>query len=105
MKCMRFRQKSFHICLTEAEYAKLEKKAKETGMKKAQLLRAFITDNEIRAKPAEDYLKLVREINAIGNNINQIAHIANTQKYVDKEQIKYIVEYLDDIMDKVREIG
>ena len=101
---MRFRQKSFHICLTDDEYAKLEKKAKETGLKKAQLLRGFITDNEIRAKPTEDYLKLVREINAIGNNINQIAHIANTQKYVDKEQIKYIVEYLDDIMDKVREI-
>ena len=38
---MRFRQKSFHVCLTEAEAEKLEKKAKETGMKKAQLLRAL----------------------------------------------------------------
>ena len=47
---------------------------------------------------------MVREINAIGNNINQIAHIANTQKYVDREQIKHIVNYLDEIMEKVREI-
>lgn len=101
---MRFRQKSFHVCLTEAEAEKLEKKAKETGMKKAQLLRAFILDNEIRAKPSEEYLKLVREINAIGNNINQIAHVANMQKFVGREQIKHIVNYLDEIMEKVREI-
>ena len=101
---MRFRQKSFHVCLTEAEAEKLEKKAKETGMKKAQLLRAFISDNEIRAKPPEEYLRLVREINAIGNNINQIAHIANTRKYVDRKQINHIVNYLDEIMEKVREI-
>lgn len=101
---MRFRQKDFHVFLTEAEFAKLEKMAKETGMKKAQLLRAYISGNQIRAKPPEAYLKLIREINAIGNNINQIAHVANTQKYVDREQIKHIVNYLDEIMEKVREI-
>lgn len=65
----------------------------------------LIMGEEIRAKPPEEYLKLVREINAIGNNINQIAHIANTQKFVNREQIRNIIDYLDDIMEKVREIG
>ena len=101
---MRMRGRRIELRLSDSEYAEIKKQAEQAGMKRTQLIRQLIMGHEIRAKPAEDYLKLVREINAIGNNINQIAHIANTQKYVDKEQIKYIVEYLDDIMDKVREI-
>ena len=102
---MRFREKNIHLRLSENECSELEKKAELAGLKRTQLIRMLILGEEIRAKPPEEYLKLVREINAIGNNINQIAHIANTQKFVNREQIRNIIDYLDDIMEKVREIG
>lgn len=101
---MRMREKRIELKLSDSEYAELEKQAKRSGLKRTQLIRKLILGNEIRARPPDEYLKLVREINAIGNNINQIAHVANTQKYVDREQIKHIVDYLDEIMEKVREI-
>ena len=101
---MRMRDKRIELRLSDSEYAEIEKKAELSGLTRTQLIRMLIMGEEIRAKPPEEYLKLVREINAIGNNINQIAHIANSQKYVDREQLKSIVDYFDEIMEKVREI-
>lgn len=101
---MRMREKRIELKLSDSEYAEIEKQAKRTGMTRTQLIRQLIMGNQIRARPPEEYLKLVRAINAIGNNINQIARVANAQKYVDREQIKHIVDYLDEIMEKVREI-
>ena len=92
------------VRLTEKQKKKLLDNSTACGMKMEPFIRKLIEGVEIRAKPTENYLNLIREINAIGNNINQIAHIANAQKYADKEQIGYIVKCLDDIMDKVREL-
>ena len=96
---MRLREKRIQLRLSDDEYLQLGKQAEQTGM-----LRSYIMGKEIHAKPSGEYLRLVREINAIGNNINQIAHIANSQRYIDKAQIRYITGYLDNIMEKVRDL-
>ena len=101
---MRLRKKRIQLRLSDDEYLQLGKQAEQTGMTRSQLLRSYIMGKEIHAKPSGEYLRLVREINAIGNNINQIAHIANSQRYIDKAQIRYITGYLDNIMEKVRDL-
>ena len=44
-------------------------------------------EEEIKPRPPEAYGKLLRELSAIGNNINQIAHIANMKKDVSIDEI------------------
>lgn len=42
---------------------------------------------QIRPRPPDTYAKLLRELSAIGNNINQIAHWANSQKSILEPEI------------------
>lgn len=102
---MRLRNKLFRVWLTDEEYLHLETQADKAGMKRSQFLRALIMEQKIQAKPQDMYLKLIREINAIGNNINQIARIANAQREIKNERMTEVVKYLDEIMEKVRDIG
>ena len=51
--------------------------------------------------PQLDGIGLLKEINAIGVNINQIAHIANAEQTISKEKIDYLTKLLDEIMNKV----
>ena len=57
----------------------------------------------IRPRPPDDYYRLLHEINAIGVNINQIAHIANSKRCISSDRIEYAVQLVDKIMEKVRD--
>lgn len=46
---------------------------------------------------AENIPELLLEITRIGTNINQIAHIGNSQKYVNKQQLDEVLNLLEDI--------
>lgn len=59
---------------------------------------------EILPRPPDEYYKILREINAIGNNINQIAYIANSQKHISAENINRAVKMVGDIMNIVRKL-
>ena len=56
---------------------------------------------QLRARPPDTYYKLLKEINAIGVNINQIAHIANYERTISEDKINYLTKLLDEIMNKV----
>ena len=59
---------------------------------------------ELLTRHADEYYKILREINAIGNNINQIAYIANSQKHISAENINRAVKMVGDIMNIVRKL-
>ena len=48
--------------------------------------------------------KLTVEISRIGNNINQIARVGNSQKYVYKAQLKYISDQLSEVEELLKKI-
>lgn len=50
-------------------------------------LRSLILGVELRPRPPDTYAALLRELSAIGNNINQIAHTVNAQKYAADSQV------------------
>lgn len=93
------------VRLTEKEYAYLKKQAGLCGLKMEPFIRKLIMNKEIRPRPPDEYYQLIREINAIGNNINQIAHMANSQRYISNEKINSAVKMVDDIMDIVRKLN
>lgn len=73
--------------LTDAELAHLRKQAAAAGLGIDPFLRSLILGVKLRPRPPDTYAALLRELSAIGNNINQIAHTVNGQEYAAGSQI------------------
>ena len=74
---MRKRTIPVMLYLSAEENEQLNYDLHRTGLKKSQYLRALIMKQEIRERLPIDYYHMLTEISRIGNNINQIARIAN----------------------------
>lgn len=68
--------------LYEAEYQYLKKQVDLSGFPMEVYLRRLIAGKEIKQRPPEKMTELLRQLSAIGNNINQIAKVANTYKNI-----------------------
>lgn len=90
------------VRLNKNEHQHLKQNAALCGLKMEPFIRKLIMEKEIRPRPPDEYLRLIREINYIGNNINQIAHIANAENHISANKINEAVEKVDEIMDMVR---
>lgn len=58
-----------------------------TGLCVSVLIRKLIAGTQLRPRPPGEYPQLLRELSAIGNNINQIAYWANAQKSIREAEI------------------
>jgi len=58
-----------------------------SGLSTSALLRHNIMGIELRPRPPDTYVALLRELSAIGNNVNQIAFWTNTQKGISEAEI------------------
>ena len=74
--------KKLSLRLSEPQYRHLKRNADAAGMKMEPYLRELVMEHEVKPHPPEAYQGLLRELSAIGNNINQIAHIANARKNI-----------------------
>lgn len=75
------------VWLNDAELAHLRRQAAAAGLGMDPFLRSLILGVELRPRPPDTYAALLRELSAIGNNINQIAHTVNAQKYAADGQV------------------
>lgn len=85
---MRQNVKSILIRLTAEEYAQLKSSAELTGLKVEPMIRQMIMGLSLKPRPPDQYADLLRELSAIGNNINQIAYWANATKDISEGQIQ-----------------
>lgn len=99
---MRERNRRFSLWLNEKEFSYLEKQAEIAGLKKEPYIRKLIMGDEIRPRPPDEYYKILKEINAVGVNINQIARIANSERHISSAGINEAVKMVGQIMDIVR---
>ena len=74
-------KKQFWFSSDEAQ--DLQKKAKRTCLSEAALVRLLLRGYEPRERPDERFYDAMRQLSAIGNNINQLALKANAQGFVD----------------------
>lgn len=58
-----------------------------TGLSVSVLIRKLIAGIQLRPRPPDEYTKLLRELSAIGNNVNQIAYWANARKSIHEAEI------------------
>ena len=65
----------------------MRKQCEISGLSASAHIRKAIMGTQIRPRPPDTYAKLLRELSAIGNNINQIAYWANSQKSILEPEI------------------
>ena len=77
---MRERNHYIGFWLDDKEYDHLNQICDSSGLNVSALVRKLIAGTQLRPRPPDQYAALLRELSAIGNNINQIAYWANAQK-------------------------
>lgn len=100
---MQKRTQQITVRLTKQEKDHLDKQARLAGMKMEPFVRNLIAGSYIRERPAEYWGEMIRQLSAIGNNINQIAHIANATESVDKEELQETQRLIKEVWKIVKE--
>ena len=88
--------------MTPEEKKKLLAKAEEAHMSLSGYIISLSRSKRVVLK--DEIGKLTVEISRIGNNINQIARVGNSQKYVYKAQLKYISDQLTQVEELLKKI-
>lgn len=85
------------VRFTEEEYAALKGKCEIAGMKMEPFVRALVEGCRIKPAPPDSYNKLRQQLSAIGNNLNQLTHIANATGRVSASQLDRAQSLLEDM--------
>lgn len=84
---MRKRTNQVKVYLSDKEKEKLEGLVKKSKLNQSDYMRKCLLDKEVIV--IEDIKELMKELKAIGNNLNQLARIANTENQIkDIERLK-----------------
>lgn len=85
---MRKRNVQILFRMTEEEAEYLYDLVRKSGYSKEALLRAMVKGYRLCEKPDPEFYKILRELSAIGNRINQLAAKANALNFVDAPMLK-----------------
>ena len=88
--------------MTPEEKENLKRKADEAHMTVSKYILHLSQSKRVVLK--DDIAELTVEISRIGNNINQIAHIGNAQKFVYKAQLNDVMKHLQEIEELQKKI-
>lgn len=65
------------VHLNDAELSKLEQDTATAGMCREKYIRLALMGIIIHPRPPDNYGKVLQQLSAYGNNLNQIAHVVN----------------------------
>lgn len=99
---MECRSRKMTIRLTPKEFEDAHEKAAIAGIGLEPFVRMLLAGCKIKPRPPDAYKDLVRELGAMGNNLNQIAHIANMSGYIQAEQTAEALAVMREVSAMVR---
>lgn len=82
----------FRLNEEEAEY--LYELVRKSGRSKEAFLRETVKGYRLCEKPDQEFYKMMRELSAIGNRINQLAVKANALGFIDTQRLNSELERL-----------
>ena len=85
---MRKRNVQILFRLNDEEAAYLYELVERSGHSKEALLRSMLMGYRLCEKPDPEFYKIMRELSAIGNRINQLAAKANALGFVDTPMLR-----------------
>ena len=102
---MRYKQKQLNFYVSDKVWEKLQKLKRDSGLTMTAIISKLIMGYDIHPLKTEELLRIYKELNHIGCNINQIAHIANCEKHLSADKINEADELMDKVWDCVRIYG
>ncbi len=72
------------------------------SMKMEPLIRQLIMGVELHPRPPDEFAALLRELSAIGNNLNQLARVANATGSISAKAVETMLERHSEIWRKVK---
>lgn len=85
---MRKRNVQILFRLDEDEAGQFNELVKKSGRSKEAFLREMVKGYRLCEKPDPEFYKMMRELSAIGNRINQLAAKANALGFVDAPMLR-----------------
>lgn len=90
-----------NVRLNQAEFDRLHLLTNQTGMSREAVMRYLILNRKLSIPKPVDYYRVANEVNRIGVNINQIAHIANAERHILPENIERCSQLLQGLVELV----
>lgn len=85
-KSNRIRSHQLSFRLTEKEFARWNKKQKASGLNKTEFLLKILDKSDVKIYQFNNTLKAIFfELQKVGVNINQIAYLANSERFPEAE--------------------
>lgn len=91
---MRKRSIPVWVRLNEQEHRHLTAKVKQSGLSQEAFIRALISGYVPKPLPPLDYYAMMRELHAIGNNLNQLAAKAHTTGHLNSVMFQEEADHL-----------
>lgn len=99
---MRRRNKQIIIRLTEDEYNRLKRNVEKTGLTMQAYFQMLMKNIQPRERPPMDLIEVLKSLQQINKNMNQVALRANAKGFVDttaywenvrwlKETVSYLI--------------
>lgn len=90
--------------LHEQEQQHLKEQVALSGYSTEQYIRSLIAGANMKPRPPGEIAEILRQLSAIGNNINQLAKMANTRGSARKEDVEYIAQMQSRIWQMVKRL-
>lgn len=87
----------------DAELSKLEQDSATAGMCREKYIRLALMGITIHPRPPDNYGKVLQQLSAYGNNLNQIAHVVNATGRATAEQLDTALQILEKTWDYVED--
>lgn len=100
---MRKRNHVIPVHLNAKELRYLDEQVKKSGFSREEYLRSMIMGAEVRAKPCEHHVDLLRKIAGLCNNANQLARAANTSGMAGPERVEEMLRVAKETWKTVKE--
>ena len=101
---MRRRNREIIIWLTDDEYSRLRKNVARTGLTLQAYFRYLMDNIQPKEKPSRDVTDILKSLQQINNNMNQIAVKANAKGFVDTASYWENVRWLRDTVSSLMEV-
>ena len=88
---------------TEEEASEIRRKAAAAGMNVSRFLRTSAMNSQVVLYNTADLFGLRSEIKKIGNNINQIAMVVNSNRSVYQSDVRELKKQFSELSEKINE--
>ena len=88
---------------TEEEAAEIRRKAAAAGMNVSRFLRTSAVNSQVVLYNTADLFGLRSDIRKIGNNINQIAMVVNSNRSVYQSDVRELKKQFSELSEKLNE--